>query len=352
MPGVAFVKCALWREGVPSGAIASQKTSRIPDILGKDNTGPCQMLFEGKGGHNEIGCLFWQPLVQGSWHGWVPLVRGREHKGAGYGDVWKGPFQEGTEALALAPCAKIRTDEDAFLACPGRLILDAKGKLCKTFRRPGIFQSTRILHTGSLSLTDEPARSATYAAIRIAKAAGAIISYDPNYRASLWPSQAEACRAMASLIPWADILKLSQEEVALLTGENDPQAAAWALRRQGVAVVAVTLGKMGALVLAGQETSFVPAYPARAVDATGAGDAFFGGFLYRFLEKGRSPQALTIGEAVDCARFGNATASLCVEGGGKVNNYVKFNQLPVVVLCSRNGNLKLLSMITCGIRSP
>ena len=245
----------------------------------------------------------------------------------------QGCFLAETLAEAGVDIRGLRKTQDAFTTL-AFVALSAEGERSFAFaRKPGadtcltqeeldipLLQSTRILHTGSLSLTDEPARSATYAAIRIAKAAGAIISYDPNYRASLWPSQAEACRAMASLIPWADILKLSQEEVALLTGENDPQAAAWALRRQGVAVVAVTLGKMGALVLAGQETSFVPAYPARAVDATGAGDAFFGGFLYRFLGKGRSPQALTIGEAVDCARFGNATASLCVEGRGGIRS--------------------------------
>ena len=85
---------------------------------------------------------------------------------------------------------------------------------------------TRVFHTGSLSLTQEPVRSATYEAIDIAKTANAVISYDPNYRASLWISKNEAIRYMRSLIITADIMKVSDDELPLLTGETEPQKAA------------------------------------------------------------------------------------------------------------------------------
>ena len=81
-----------------------------------------------------------------------------------------------------------------------------------------------------------------------AKKAGAIISYDPNYRALLWKSEEDAIEKMRSMIPYADIMKISDEETALLTGNPDPKAAAEILLEQGVDCVVVTLGKDGALL--------------------------------------------------------------------------------------------------------
>ena len=177
---------------------------------------------------------------------------------------------------------------------------------------------TRVFHTGSLSLTQEPARSATYEAIDIAKAAGAVISYDPNYRASLWSGKDEAIQFMRSLIVTADIMKVSDEELPLLTGETDPSKAADVLQDQGVRIVAITLGADGAYIRVGKDSKLVPGFRAKAVDTTGAGDSFFGGFLYRFLASGKSLKEVTIDDAADYARFGNATASLCVERRGGI----------------------------------
>lgn len=111
-------------------------------------------------------------------------------------------------------------------------------------------------------------------------AAGAVISYDPNYRASLWSGRDEAIRFMRSLIVTADIMKVSDEELPLLTGETDPEKAA-DVPDQGVKIVAITLGSEGAYVRVGKEHALVPGFHAKAVDTTGAGDSFFGGFLYR-----------------------------------------------------------------------
>ena len=89
-----------------------------------------------------------------------------------------------------------------------------------------LLEGCRIFHFGSLSLTDEPSRSATIEAVKAAKKAGAIISYDPNYRAPLWKSEDEATEIMRSVLPFADIVKISDEEVGLITGESSPEAAA------------------------------------------------------------------------------------------------------------------------------
>ncbi len=181
-----------------------------------------------------------------------------------------------------------------------------------------MLEHTRIFHTGSLSLTQEPVRSATYEAIDRAKATGAIISYDPNYRASLWSSKDEAIRYMRSLISTADIMKVSDEELPLLTGETDPEQATDVLLDQGVKLVAVTLGNKGAFIRVRSESRLVPGFRSNAIDTTGAGDAFFGGFLYRFLCSEKALKDVTLEDAADYARFGNATASLCVEQRGGI----------------------------------
>lgn len=177
---------------------------------------------------------------------------------------------------------------------------------------------TRVLHVGSLSLTDEPARSATFAAVTAAKAAGAVISYDPNYRAALWPDVQTAAAQMRAMLPYADVVKLSDEETLLLTGDADPAESAHRLLSQGVSCAAVTLGARGALVAARDGVRTVPGFVVRTVDTTGAGDAFWGGFLHRMLALDKAPAALTVEDAADCARWGNASAACCITKRGAI----------------------------------
>lgn len=181
-----------------------------------------------------------------------------------------------------------------------------------------LLKSTEILHIGSLSLTDEPARSATLYAVETAKAAGAVISYDPNYRPLLWATEHAATEQMRSVLPLVDMMKLSDEETVLLTGEKDPQGAAKRLMAQGISCVVVTLGADGALVATREGTRHIAGFACNCVDTTGAGDAFWGGVLTRLAESGKKPGALTLDELAYFARFGNAAASLCVEKRGAI----------------------------------
>lgn len=178
--------------------------------------------------------------------------------------------------------------------------------------------NARIFHVGSLSLTDEPARSATYHAVQLAKSSGAVISYDPNYRAPLWPDEETAKREMRKMLQYVDILKMSDEETRLLTDRDKPEDAARVLHKQGIGCVAVTLGRKGALVSVNGDSRIVPGYRHPAVDTTGAGDAFWGGFLHRMLELGQTPEKLTLKEAADCANWGNAVATCCVQKRGAI----------------------------------
>ncbi len=190
-----------------------------------------------------------------------------------------------------------------------------------------LLKEARIFHCGSLSLTDEPARSATLYAIRQAKEAGALISYDPNYRALLWPSQEEATRQMRSVIPYVDIMKLSDEETQLLTGFSSPEEAARELLRQGVRCVLVTLGKEGALMCTKRFLVSAKGKDRRVVDTTGAGDSFWGGILSKFASSRFKPEDLTEEEGLDFLRFANAVAGLCVERRGGIPSMPKLEDV-------------------------
>ncbi len=179
-----------------------------------------------------------------------------------------------------------------------------------------LLENTRILHVGSLSLTNEPARGATLRAVEIAKAAGAIISYDPNYRAPLWESVEAAKTQMRSLLPYVDVMKLSDEETVLLTDLEDPADALRFLNDAGVSCAAVTMGPKGALAMLRGETAMTGPHECVRVDTTGAGDAFWGGFLHGLLRSEKRIEALSLDEVTEFARLANVVAAICCERRG------------------------------------
>lgn len=181
-----------------------------------------------------------------------------------------------------------------------------------------ILDCTKIFHVGSLSLTNEPSRSTTHYAVARAKNKGSIISYDPNYRASLWESEAVAIGHMRSLVPYVDVMKISEEEMLLLTDCNNAEDAAKELFKQGVKIIAITLGSNGAYVYCKEGGKTVPVFDSKAIDTNGAGDSFWSGFLSQLSKSEKSVDELGLSDLEKFARFGNAVASLCVEKKGAI----------------------------------
>lgn len=124
-----------------------------------------------------------------------------------------------------------------------------------------------------------------------AKEAGALISFDPNYRHLLFPNNTESfIKQSWHYIQSCDFFKLSDEEAMLITGLDTVDAAAAALRTKTNAIFAITLGKEGTLLSTSNGTEIISSIQITAVDATGAGDAFVGAVLYQLL--GTTPIAL------------------------------------------------------------
>lgn len=178
-------------------------------------------------------------------------------------------------------------------------------------------KSTRFLHFGSVSLTTEPASSATLYAAKSAKKNGALISYDPNYRASLWTDEATAVERMLEPLPFVDVVKVSDEELPLLTGTADLEAGSALLAAKGVRLVLVTLGADGAFYRFNGHTGHIPAVPCQVGDTNGAGDTFFGALLAQ-LARSAPFETLTIGELERIIAFSNKAASLTASRHGAI----------------------------------
>ncbi len=179
-----------------------------------------------------------------------------------------------------------------------------------------LLQNTRVLHFGSVSLTAEPARSATLTAAKIAREAGALVSYDPNYRANLWESEEAAVREMRAALPYCDILKLSEEELPLLTGSSDPVQGAKTLHELGIRLVFVTLGAEGAFYSFSGGNGVVPGVRVQVGDTNGAGDTFFGAALSRLCR--RPLEDLSQDTLRETVAFANLAASITTSRHGAI----------------------------------
>ena len=213
--------------------------------------------------------------------------------------------------------------------------LDASGNRDFSFaRKPGadtcltpeevdesLFPGSRVFHFGTLSLTSEPAASATRKAIELARKHGLLVSLDPNLRKPLWPSEDDAKKAIEWSLHQADIVKISDEEIDFLWGLTPEEGAAKLLREYGVSLVYATLGPKGCYV-ANRNGSATVSSPSgiHVVDTTGAGDIFGGSAMSQFLAIGKAPSDLTAEELAAIVRFACTAASLSTQKHGGITS--------------------------------
>ena len=177
--------------------------------------------------------------------------------------------------------------------------------------------NTDILHFGSVSLTDPYCRDAVVTTVQAAKNAGALITYDPNYRAALWEHEEAAALQMRAVLPLCDIVKISDEETMLLCGAHDPEEALQVLMSMGIRLAVVTLGRHGAMWRCGELQGRVPGFSVKVADTNGAGDTFFGALLYRIAARG-GLEGLTEDEINGMVRFANKAASITTSRPGAI----------------------------------
>lgn len=175
-----------------------------------------------------------------------------------------------------------------------------------------------VLHYCSVSLSHEPARSATLHAAQLARASGALVSFDVNWRPALWDDGNEGLRQIREAILEADLLKLSETELELLCGTTDPDSAADLLSDR-LRLVVVSLGAEGVQLVTRGSSVHVPSFPVTPADTTGAGDALAGALLH---ELSLDPQLIHKPAALLAAtRRATAVAALSTLKPGAVPSY-------------------------------
>lgn len=143
-----------------------------------------------------------------------------------------------------------------------------------------------ILYFGSVSLNTDDMRKAHDTLIEKHQQTGGIIFFDPNVRLPLWEDEAECSAVINTYIPHADIIKISDEELEFITGIKDETEAVQSLFKGNIKVVVYTKGKNGSeLYVNGEKLYEAPGLNVKALDTTGAGDAFSGAFLFQLLNR-------------------------------------------------------------------
>ena len=173
-----------------------------------------------------------------------------------------------------------------------------------------LLQGCRIFHFGSLSMTDEPCRTATKRAIALAEQAGALLSFDPNLRPPLWHSPDEAREQILYGLAHCHILKISDNEIQWLSGKKDyDEGIAWLQSRFDIPLILLSMGKDGSRAYQGGLRVEVPAVAMPdTIETTGAGDTFFGAVLHCILENGFQPYSPSL--LTQMLRFANAAAAV------------------------------------------
>ncbi|MEG2519195.1 MAG: carbohydrate kinase [Oscillospiraceae bacterium] len=211
---------------------------------------------------------------------------------------------------ALTTLAFVSTGEDGDRSFSFYRVKGADTMLQKSEISEELIKQSRIFHFGTLSMTDEPANSATEHALEIAKREGKIISFDPNLRFPLWKSKERARDRMRFGLSVCDVLKIADDELLWFTGETDEHSAVKKLREEfNIPLVLVSLGKRGSRAYCGKLYAEAPALvTADTIETTGAGDTFCACALHYVLTYGLS--GLDEARMLEMLRFANAAASI------------------------------------------
>lgn len=194
-----------------------------------------------------------------------------------------------------------------------------------------VFQISKILHFGSISLINETSRAATKKAVQLAKKNGMIVSYDPNLRLGLWSNEESARETIISMLSEADVLKISEEELEFITGEKNIDSGVAKLAEYGITLILVTLGSEGSYLFLNGEKAHVAAMKVDAIDTTGAGDAFVSGILYKLEKRGKGLLNLTLDDAKEIVHFASVSGALAASTKGAMTALPTIGQVKEIL---------------------
>lgn len=258
----------------------------------------------------------------------------------GFGRMLKQTLEDlgiNTEGLYLddvyhTTLALVHTDENgdrdfSFYRDPGADIMLTADEV-----DPELIRRAKIFHYGTLSMTHDGVRAATKKAIEIAKEEGMLLSFDPNYREPLWDSEEKAVEQIAYGLSQCDILKISEEELEMMTGTKDIDAGVKEFQEKypNITLLNVTAGKDGSYSYYKGLKVFVPGFLlGGTIETTGAGDTFGGAVLDYVLDHGL--EDLTQEDLKEMLRFANAAAYLVTTRKGALRSMPEPEQIQEIL---------------------
>ncbi len=246
--------------------------------------------------------------------------------------------QVGIETSAIVSDDKVFTTL-AFVS------FDEKGERSFNFaRKPGadicltkkeidtnVIEHCKIFHFGSVSLTDEPVRTATQYAVEYAKNSGKLITFDPNLRLNLWEDPQQAKQQILWGLNYTDIVKISDNEVEFLWGMYEVSAGQKLIREYGVKLAMITLGARGSYLVNSKGSVYIPCPKVEPIDTTGAGDIFGASAISRILAQSKSVESFTVDELLEIGKFATVAASLSTQAYGGIPSIVPLEQVQKTV---------------------
>ncbi|MFN2304252.1 MAG: carbohydrate kinase family protein [Anaerolineales bacterium] len=239
---------------------------------------------------------------------------GKDHFGYWLRDILNG---EGVQTNGLVFDDLARTSL-VFIAMP-----DENSAEFVFYRNPGadmrlteddldedLLRTSKALHFDSLSLTNPQYRAATVKAIDIVKDHGGFISYDVNYRPTMWPDPEDAIKATKDVLPYCDVIKVNDIELELITGIKEPERGSEVLINRYGKLCLITLGSKGAYYITRDQRGYMPAYRVKTIDAIGCGDGFLGAILFQLTKFDSLSKALSSNQLSNIVRFATAAGAL------------------------------------------
>lgn len=258
----------------------------------------------------------------------------------GFGRMLKKTLEDlaiNTEGLLLddvyhTTLALVHTDENgdrdfSFYRDPGADVMLTADEV-----DPELLKRAKIFHYGTLSMTHDGVRAATQKAIEIAKADGQLLSFDPNYREPLWKTADMAKEQISYGLSQCDILKISEEELELMTGTADIDEGVKILwgKHPNIKLFNVTAGGTGSYSFYKDMKAFQPGFKlGGTIETTGAGDTFGGAVLDYVLE--HDIDALTEDNLNEMLRFANAAAYLVTTRKGALRSMPEKEQIDEIL---------------------
>lgn len=190
-----------------------------------------------------------------------------------------------------------------------------------------LISDSKAIYFGSLAFIEEPLAGATEEFIKRAKNEEKIIFFDVNYRSALWEIADEARDVILKKISFVDVIKLNEQELHLITREDNLESAILSIKKMNVPLTLITRGSNSTIIIYKDKTINIKAYNSKVVDTTGAGDAFFGAVAYGLIKTNKRIDNFNEQELKEIVNFANYVAALSVKKYGGIPSFPTSSEL-------------------------